>query len=355
MAVIACTNCGSKVSIPEGHLRPKIRCTNCNYYTAVPEDLRAEVPATQESAAEPPRPSARAVAKPGPASPAPKKKSAPPPVPPVDQHARRARPNNHAVDTRPNFESDDPSGQYLLDGDDLERDDDQTTPYAVPGTGTKRCTECRGELPLDATLCIHCGFDLAAKQKKAKREYTPLYREWEPYISMSTRMKIFIGMQFLNLLILALAVIFNWGAGSGLVAAVMQSAMQAFLLGTFDKLVVTRTVKGKADIQRYWRVCFIPIQPQKVDWRVSHGVAIIPERGAGVFEWMMMVYLLLAGCLPGLLFYWFVIVPERYNVALCDVHGSTDRQIFRTTSRDVADDVCSVISEVTTLDYRNVV
>jgi hypothetical protein len=136
---------------------------------------------------------------------------------------------------------------------------------------------------------------------------------------------------------------------------VLQTAMQAFLIGSFDKLVITRTAKGKAEIHRHWRLCFWPLQPQKVDWRVSHGTAVVPLHTVGVFEWMMMVYLLLCGVVPGLLFYWFVIKPERFDVVLCDVHGSTDQMIFRTSSRDIAVEICTMISEATTLAYRKVV
>jgi hypothetical protein len=272
-----------------------------------------------------------------------------------DQHARRARPNNNSVDPRPNFESPTPVGPNLLDGDDVERDDiAETTPYAVPGTGIKKCPDCRGELPLDATFCVHCGTELGDGKKKKKREFTPLHREWEPYLPFALRMKVFVGMQILNVMIF-FAMLATLGAATSFTGIVMQTAMQAFLLGSFDRLIVTRTAKGKAEIQRLWRVGFYPIAPQKIDWRVSHGTAIVPLHTVGFFEWLMMIYLLLCGILPGLLFYWFVIKPERFDVVLCDVHGSTDSAIFRTSSRDIADEICTVVSEVTTLDYRKVV
>lgn len=350
---VSCTNCGGAVVVPEGHSRPKIRCGLCGYYTVVPAEAKApparETTPAAPSAASRPTPPAENGAK----ARAKTKSTSTAAEPTPDQHARRAKPNHHAADPRPNFEPDEPAGDYLLAGDDIERDD-ETTPYAVPGTGTRKCPDCRGELPLDATLCVHCGVDLLARRKKVKREFTPLYRSWEAYLSFDQRMKIFIGMQVLNVLIFV-AMLAVLGTGTNLTFMVLQTAMQAFLIGSFDKLVITRTAKGKAEIHRHWRLCFWPLQPQKVDWRVSHGTAVVPLHTVGVFEWMMMVYLLLCGVVPGLLFYWFVIKPERFDVVLCDVHGSTDQMIFRTSSRDIAVEICTMISEATTLAYRKVV
>ena len=116
--------------------------------------------------------------------------------------SRKAKPNTNAADLRPNFEPDEPTGPNLLEGDEIERDGDETSPYAVPGTGLKKCPECRGDLPLDATLCVHCGSEIGTSQKKAKREYTPLFKEWEAYYSFDTRLKAFFVLQGINLVLL---------------------------------------------------------------------------------------------------------------------------------------------------------
>ena len=67
------------------------------------------------------------------------------------------------------------------------------------------------------------------------------------------------------------------------------------------------------------------------------------------------VFAAVPGCLPGLLFYWFVIKPDRFDVVLCDLHGSTDQVLFRTTKRETADEICRTINETTGLAYRAVV
>jgi hypothetical protein len=355
-----CSNCGQKIAIPDGHSRPKIRCGMCGYYVAVPAEMRQESQDDKSDSEEktytvnkttidekPKAARAKVVS-----ASAPQSRSQENPA--ADQHARRAKPNNNPDDHRPNFESDQPAGEYLLKGDVEERDDDQTTPYAVPGTGLKKCPDCRGDLPLDAVLCVHCGVEFETKSKKAKREFTPLYREWESFVKFDIRMKIFIGMQIFNVMS-GFFFYFVGGAFTSLFGMLFQTALQAFLIGTFDKLIVKRTAKGKADLEKHWRVCFITFKVDKIDWKVSHGTAIVASHDISVFDWMIMVYLLFCGIVPGLLFYWFCLKPERFEVVLCDVHGSTDFHVFKTTNRDTTDEICRTISEVTTLAYRPVV
>jgi len=84
------------------------------------------------------------------------------------------------------------------------------------------------------------------------------------------------------------------------------------------------------------------------------GVGIIATHNPGVFEWGTFLYLLLLGIVPGILFYIFVIRPERYEVALCDVHGGTDMIIFHTTKREQADEICRTLSDATGLYYKPV-
>jgi hypothetical protein len=229
----------------------------------------------------------------------------------------------------------------------------------VPGVGLKKCPECRGDLPIDAELCVHCGIELGTKQKKAKREYVAMIKEWDANAPLDLRLKAMIAFLVLNVFWTA-AIIFwrDLSAGDipGLVVFVlMNTALQAFLVGTFDRLQIKRNAKGKTEITRYWRVCFFPIAPQKVDWKVSHGTAIVATHNPGPLEWGIMLYMLGLCCLPGILFYWFVIRPERFDVVLCDLHGATDAAIHRTPNRDRADEICRTINETTGLAYRPVV
>jgi hypothetical protein len=367
MSQVTCSSCGAKVTIPEGHSRAKIRCTSCGYYADVPAEMRSVV--DKDSGSSPPQKSNPQLAKvktTNAASSARKSQSAtgspltPNPSPPRGEgnKSRKAKPNNNALDPRPNFESEEPVGPNLLDGDDIERDGLEASPYTVPGVGVKKCPECRGELPIDAALCVHCGIELGTKERKVKREYSPLFKEWEAYARLDTRLKVFIGLMVLNLFFGVLTILAGKSESimAWLTAIALQAGLQAFLVGTFDKLTIKRNAKGKTEIIKLWRFFFFPTPPQKIDWKVSHGTAIVATHNPGPLEWGVMLYLLCCvAIVPGLLFYWFVIRPDRYDVVLCDLHGSTDQALFRTTTRDIADEICRTINETTGLTYRPVV
>ncbi|MFO0936092.1 MAG: hypothetical protein U0798_06195 [Gemmataceae bacterium] len=368
MPTITCSSCGGKVSIPEGHSRAKIRCGGCGYYADVPPEYRADPSEENDPGSKAKKPDTALPMAPYAPESQPSKKVGRvhendedddeeeddrPKAKPAK--SRKAKPRTNPLDNRPDFEPDEPAGENLLDGDDIERDGLEATPSTVPGTGLKKCPECRGELPLDATLCVHCGTDLATKKKKPKREFTPFFKEWEAYLKFDLRLKIFIALQAVNLVLaIFTAIIRGFDVLAFLAFMVVQGGLQAFLLGTFDKLTIKRNAKGRTEITKTWRFFFIPKAPEKIDWKVSHCTAIIATHNPGPVEWGVMIYLLCFGCVPGLLFYWFVIQPERFDIILGDVHGGTDQTIFRTTTRDLADEICTTINETTTLMYRKV-
>jgi hypothetical protein len=359
MAKVNCQNCGSRVELPAGFAKARIRCPGCGYYAEVPAEARAAAAEEPENIN-----SARAVSptrergEPAESSPVRPHKSRP------DAVARAAgadlpratpvtaKPALNPRDHRPDFESDEPSGPPLLHG---TQDEDDDRPYAVPGTGLKKCPECLGKLPLAATVCVHCGLDLASGDKVRDREYQQLYKTWESFAPFDKRLLVFVIFQVVNVAFFLTTVVwFGWKGLPGITFIAAQIALQAFLVGSYETLIARRDAKGRAQVTKVWRICFIPTKPGKVPWKTSEGVGILATHNPGVFEWGTFLYLLLLGCLPGILFYFFVIRPERYEVALCDVHGSTDLVIFHTSKRDQADDICRTLSDATGLWYKPV-
>jgi hypothetical protein len=413
---VSCQNCGAGIDLPDGFDRAKIRCPGCGYYAEVPADLRsaaAEVPDREppkrgkeysrrsadsgrpvrkpavepeiefEPEPEPPPATARPVAKPAPedepalpgrrrapggydvdaeetysfADPLPKPPSPPPPVarPRSRREPPKVRPQANPRDHRPVFEPEEGRGQPLLPGSQ-EEDDDR--PYAVPGTGLVNCPKCKGELPIDSTLCVHCGLDLSTGAK-ADRVFQPISGEWEEGWPFHLRLALFAGMQVLNLVGFILGIVSDgtYGATSLLTHGffqVLHTVLQAFLLGSYDTLALRRTARGQATITRTRRLLFYKLPPEKINWKDSHAVGLVGTHDPGVFAWLICIYLLLLGCFPGILFYLLVIRPERVHVHLCDVYGSTDEIVFRSKSRDQAHEIASLIGEATGLWYRPV-
>lgn len=331
---VQCQNCGAKVELPAGFAKSRIRCTGCGYYAEVPPDVRAAV---EEEASPPPNLSPEHVV-----ADAVRKKGANP------VRVKRAMdPRDH----RPIFETDEPSGPPLLRG---SQDEDDDRPYTVPGTGVKKCPECRGELPLAADLCVHCGLDLAAGGRP-DRSYQQFYKVWEAFAPFDKRLLAFVVLQVINVALFLITVVWQGvNALPGITFIAIQVALQAFLVGSYETLIASRDAKGRTQVTKIWRIGFYPMKPAKVPWKTSEGIGIIATHNPGVFEWGTFLYLLLLGCLPGVVFYFLVIRPVRYEIALCDVHGSTDLIIFHTSKQDQADDICRTISEGTGLLFKPV-
>ena len=330
--MLTCTHCGSAIELPAGFDRPKVRCA-CGHYVE-----------------------AAAVAKSAPAKTvAPKKPTDVPtiavkPKPKAAKLLHKAEPHDH----RPSFDVE-AGGVPLLAG---TQDDEDDQPYAVPGTGLKKCLQCRGEVPLDATFCIHCGSDYKTGVK-AGRVIQPMLGEWGEGFPRSTRFGILAGMQVLNFFGVILTVVeqgsnfFSFGTLLSLMLfQLFNVALQLFLVGTYDTLIVKRDAKNRTTLTRIRRIGFYPMKPMKFDWKESTHLGIAGSTNSGFMEWYICIYLLLLFCLPGLLFYWFVIRPPRFQVTTMDVYGSTQEILFRTKDRDQAEEIAAFTRDTTGLSYR---
>ncbi len=294
-----CQSCGQKVDVPEQHTRPRIRCGACGYYVDVPAAMRgrAEEPVAVAT------------------KPAKKKREVP----------------------------------NLISG--TQHDDDN--PYSVPGDPTKKCTGCFKEIDIDATFCVFCGVDFASG-KKAKKKYEAIDRTWESRWPRELRLKVLFALMLINGVLATIAVVRGGSVVGGFVFILMQGGLQAFLIGTYETLRVQRTSKGSATITKLMRIAFVPTQPLKLDWKASQGVGIIAIHQPGIVEWITFIYLLFCGVLPGILFWYFVMRPDRFHISLCDVYGSTNHIAFRTTDRDQAEEICRTINDATGLWYKPV-
>lgn len=312
---VDCPNCGGKVDIPAGYARAKIRCPECGYYASVPDAMR----------------------------------NAEPEVAPAEVKTQPKNPQPAYAGRSPGADA--PTGPPLLAGTQDESDDD-VQPYAVPGSGTKPCPHCRGELPLDATLCVHCGRDLGTGTQRQKRTFQPINREWEEGWPLTWRLQLFGAAQVVNVLIMLASFGLEGWACAGIANLFIQAAMQAFVVGTFDSIHIRRTAQGKTTIHRVRRIGFLKWPPIKIAWKKSQAVAITATHGAGLVAGFVCLYLLLLGILPGVIFYLMVIRPERFAIRFCDVYGSTDEIAFIATKRETAEAIAATVNDTTGLAYR---
>lgn len=397
---VVCQNCGAKVDLPPGYARAKIRCPGCGYYAEVPTELRG---AGEEPASPPSPPTARRPAGPPPEPPPPPPAHSrpvardedkpdldplgfaepPPPPPPVKpkpapRPAVRAKPQANPRDHRAEFEpTPGASVPPLLEGN---QDEEDAGPYAVPGEGLKRCPDCRGQLPLDADFCVHCGTEMGTGAR-AKRTFQPIDATWHEGWAPMLRLQVFVVLQVINLVAAVLLMATSSSSFTdfgGICTLTMtnlfQIALQALIVGSYDTLNVKRTAKGAATVTRTRRVAFIKFAPTRLNWKQSTNVGIVgTDVGClanlfclyfvvnaftytmiGVFLSPFMLGLALIYFATAAGFYWFVIRPQRFEVNLCDVYGSTDEKVHRCDDRQQAEDVAYTLADATGLFYKPV-
>lgn len=367
MQQIACGNCGGKIKLPAGFSKAKVRCGLCGYYAAVPPEMRS---AAADEPTPPPPPKKKARPAPPPPSPDanPPKRTEPrrTVVTPVDEPTEpakpiRARARTNPRDTRPDFIPQEGTGTPYLEG---TQDEDDDRPYGVEGDGLARCPECQGELPHDATFCVHCGTHLDDGRKvrpKKKRTYTEIDQQYGEGFPLTTRIALMAAVLTLNVILTVAAVLAvaedkkvnTTGIVTGAVAFLINSALQAFIIGSYDTLRVQRNEKGKGTLTRLRRVAFVPLPPQPIEWKHLIGVGRIATHAGSILDWLTCIYLLVAaGCLPGVLFWWFVLKPERYHTVLCNLYGGLEETLFRGKNQEQAERVAEVVSEATGLELR---
>ncbi len=345
---IICGNCGGKVPLPAGYAKSKIRCGACGYYAEVPPEMRAapgEPPVLPPNIPTPDEPS------PFLDEPKPKKPKSPASsAPPV-----RSRANPR--DTRPEFVVDEAAAPPLLVGSQEEDDD---LPYTVTGSGLKECPACRNELPLDAVLCVHCGVDLHAganPKKKRKRTYTVIDETFHEGMKPTTRRTLFLVMQVSNVIItFSLSSLTSTSEekdalfwGTSLVAILINGGLQAFILGTYQTLRVERTSKGRGTLTKQLHIAFLPRPEVNVEWKPHAGVDRLIQSNGSIVGWIVCLYLLGLGCLPGIVFYMLELHPERYDVHLANTYGGVEEVIFHSRNLEQADGLVALIADATGL------
>lgn len=377
MSNILCGNCGGKIKLPAGFAKAKIRCGACGYYAAVPPEMRSAAPAEDEAPAPPPK---KKQARPAPPPPPPPTDDTPPErdrpqrtvVTPVEDPGSpeptvkpaRARARTNPRDTRPEFVPEDGAATPYLEG---TQDEDDDRPYGVEGDGLIRCPECQGELPSDAAFCVHCGTHLDDGRKarpKKKRTYTEIDREFGEGFPLPTRLALMGVVLLLNVVLTVAAVVAvaedkkvdKAGIATGGVVFLINSGLQAFIIGSYSTLRVQRNERGKGTLTVTRRFCFLPTSPVTVEWKSLVGVGRLATHSGGIIDWVTCVYLLVAaGCLPGILFWWFALKPERYHVVLCNLYGGVEETLFRGKNQQQAEEIADVVAEATGLESRGTV
>jgi hypothetical protein len=275
-----------------------------------------------------------------------------------------------ATDLPPDRGGAEPDADHYLLAEGTTADDGRA--YGVFGEKpVPPCPECGKPLPDDAPTCGHCNWVRAAGRVLPKT-YVPFDRTWEAGWPLSWRFAAFLACQVLNV-VTALLILRERGSLPTTAGGwVMMTALQAFVLGTFDRLSLTRTAKGKVTLTKTWRACFVSLTPKVIRWREHEGV-VVRHSDVGIFDWVICLSLLMGGVGPclfyltidhlyaiqfllsgvvlGAIFWWFAIRPGRVTVALTQNLGDPVSILYAGTDVDRATEIAEAVRDATGLPY----
>jgi hypothetical protein len=368
---VICEGCGQRITIPAGYQRNKIQCP-CGVICEVPEAERGKTDSENPKRVNPPAKSRSAGEEeaerwlleedpPGNRIPEPTEEPEPPPAVnemrfPCRRCGRLVRRQRECPECNPEVFSDAKKEEKVwwpsVDTvDEKMEEEENASPYAVEGGDEISCPKCALRLPPGSILCVRCGYHLT-KRKKIAKTYQPIERLWETNAPYAKRFAIFACCT-LAIFVAGLLgvlqrevhlVVFLFGFS-------IVAVMLAFLLGTFDRIHLTRDVRGRVRLTKTWRVCFIQREPQQVDVRGHANIASGRHREIGFFEYFNCFLLLGFGILPGILWWYFAIHKITFHVSLCRDHGYPAYTVYSGWSEAQMKEIAYALRDASGLPY----
>ncbi len=223
--------------------------------------------------------------------------------------------------------------------------DEESNPYRVEIPPERPCPGCGRWLPAEAVVCPECGFDQATGTRR-QRTYQPVARAWEAGWPLRRRVQLFVVGQ---VLVIPLGLLGAWAFDAWAVFLgpwFLFTGITVFLLGTFARTELTRTEHGKVRLTQTWRVCFVQGTPQTIRRGDYEGVVSGRARPADFWDWVVLIVLMLLGAVLGLLWWYFVLRPDSYFVALTRDHGFPERTLYWGWDQRQAQEMERAIREV---------
>jgi hypothetical protein len=170
---------------------------------------------------------------------------------------------------------------------------------------------------------------------------------------LARRRKLFLSAQ-------ALAVLFGvlgaWLAGSFwafLGPWLFFTLLLAFILGTYDRIDLTRSARGQVRLTKIWRIGFIQRPPRTIRLRDYEGVATGLVNEGRFWEWWLFLILLVFGIVPAFLWYYVAIHKEVFFVALTRDHGYPELPLCRSGSQDQVRAIATALHEVAEMPFES--
>jgi hypothetical protein len=361
---ITCPGCGQVLQVGAGDPRPEIECLWCGAQVPVHRKTAPAAAETQPARPAAPPPEMRRPSPPSSAAPRPHREgeagAAPlvPSVPPflTLEAAPPPKPARWADQTP--YQLKDAPGVPIPLPEPLPApavspapsatpsasDDEDGLPYELAGGDDRPCPNCGRYLAVDATLCPTCGFNQKTGTRVAK-VYEPIERRWEAGWPFAKRRQWFITGQavWVPMGLLGAYLLGSFWAFLG--PWLGFTLLTGFLLGTYDRVNLTRSKRGVVRLAHSWRV-FFRERPAEV-YRISEfeGVVTGKARSADFWDWVMLILLFMAGVVPGVLWFYYAILKDSFFVALAKDHGHPSVRLYQGWDeghmREIARTVCT--------------
>jgi hypothetical protein len=372
--MVICQGCGQGFALPAGYTRNKIQCPGCGVICAVPADADRAAAQAARSARQAPQAvpeatveeRAAAMLEDTPAAipqavpmfddePAPRPAKRQEMLVPCRRCGKKIRRQRECPNCDgPVEEREEPAGVGSLELDDpprpIDADEVDDSPYAFSDKELPTCPQCRKDMPRGAVLCAACGFDTRTR-RKVEREYVPVERTWDADMSLQTRVTIAAAAEGLYLVTAAVAALIAGLEPWGLVCTwVMFTAMLCFVLGTYDRITLTRTRKGRTKVTKQWRAFFVPLAPVTTDVHGFEGVTTGTWHDAGFLEWLVCINLLPLGLIPAVIYWYNAIYKPHFHVALALDHGHSEVYVYRGRSEEQMNDIADALANASGLN-----
>jgi hypothetical protein len=373
---VICEGCGNRVPIPEGYSRNKIQCS-CGVICPVPEAARQQAGASapqqhcSEDEAE-----RWLVDDTPPAS--------PPSEPPVFREAEPVAESEPEPERKPavferrfpcrrcrrlirrrgecpdcdgvppkTSETGEPVWWPTVDEPKVKDEkEEDSSPYGVEGADDVKCPQCCFMLPPGSVLCVRCGFHLK-KRKKVTKTYQPMERVWETNAPLKSRLPLFVVCS-VAFFISGLIGVLNGGVETGVFVFfyLLVSTMAAFLLGTFDRIHLIRDTRGRVELTKTWRVCFIPRPPQRINVRGYEGIVSGRHRDVTSWDYLILMMLLISGIIPGLIWWYLAMYKVSFHVSLSRDHGFPSYILYSGLSETQMREIAHTVRDAAGLPYE---
>jgi hypothetical protein len=236
----------------------------------------------------------------------------------------------------------------------VEEAEEDSSPYAVEGADEVQCPECCMMLPPGSVLCVRCGYHLT-NRKKVTKTYQPIDRMWDTNGSRQGRLTVFWGIEIFSL-VMGLIGVFVAGADLGIFIGSFLglTIMLGFVLGTFDRIRLTRDTRGRVRLTKTWFVCFFARQPHTTTVSGYEGIASGRHRDLGQWDWLIFFLLILSGIIPGLIWWYFAIHKVNFHASLTRDHGYPAYVVYSGWDEMQMKEIAYTLRDATGLRYDEV-